>query len=661
MTVDVEAVQDADASFAEAADRPGPLLHATRWLTPALLGTGILALLGCLLLTTSGAAALISALPDAGAGTRWALPVASFVAESAAVLAMGAGLLAVVMLRAGDGLCTPVRARILRAAGSLSLMASAGTAVLFLLTLSDLTARPLPEAITSAALLQLAGFWPGQLLIVSCVLGAAGGALAVSAARRTDSIRARFALVALVAALMPWALAGHTTSGSQDVAGPSMIVHVLAAGAWVGGLVAVVLFVRGGMVATVLPRFSTLALGCWVAIGLSGVVTGWLRLSQPSDLWATDYGRLLLVKLALLGVLGAFGWAHRRRLASRLFAATTAPGRALLRLAAVEVLVMGATMGVAGALSATPPPAVHAVGHESVHGTSRFERLLGHKVPVISPENLLALWRPDVFVLVLAVVFLLWYLLRTRRVVAGGARWPFARTGWAAAAVAITVVTFCSGIATYDAAVWSVAVAQQAITSMLIPLTIVLSRPWLLLHRGVTGSAAGRWLAALVRRGWLVLAISAGWTALVLFTPVALPALWNHAALLTVRFGDIAVGTIMFAALLRSTSQEDREPPRSRRTADLLLLAWFGVQAAVSGALLFGGSAAVRPWFGELNFAWITIAADERSAAIARMGIAIGVLLLWAIVQPRWDIRSDTAPIASEKDNSRNVVVTKNK
>ena len=432
MTVDVDAARDADApSPAVPADEAGPLPRATGWLIPALLGTGILALLGCLLLTTSGAAALISALPDAGAGTRWALPIASFVAESAAVLAMGAALLAVLIIPTGDGQHSAVRSRTLRAAGSLSLLAAAGTAVVFLLTLSDLTARPLPEAVTAAALLQLAGFWPGQLLIVSTLLGAAGGLLALAAGRRTGPISARFALAVLVAALVPWALAGHTTSGSQDVAGPSMIVHVLAAGAWVGGLVAVVLFVRGGLVATVLPRFSALALGCWVAIGVSGVVTGWLRLSEPSDLWTTDYGRLLLLKLALLGVLGGFGWAHRRRLASRLFAATSAPGRALLRLAAVEVLVMGATMGVAGALSATPPPAVHAVGHESVHGTSRFERLLGHKVPVISTENLLTLWRPDVVVIVLAAVFLLWYLRRARRVVASGGRWPVARTcGW---------------------------------------------------------------------------------------------------------------------------------------------------------------------------------------------------------------------------------------
>ena len=63
---------------------------------------------------------------------------------------------------------------------------------------------------------------------------------------------------------------------------------------------------------------------------------------------------------------------------------------------------MGATMGVATALSTTAPPVGHATGHDSAHGTSRIEALAGHRVPVISAENLALLWRPDVVVLLLS-------------------------------------------------------------------------------------------------------------------------------------------------------------------------------------------------------------------------------------------------------------------
>ena len=111
----------------------------------------------------------------------------------------------------------------------------------------------------------------------------------------------------LAAALIPWALGGHTTQAGQDIAASSLIVHVLAAGAWIGGLAIMVLHVRGELLTAVLPRFSTLALWCWISIGVSGVITGWLRVGQVSDLWTSGYGRLLLVKLLALGVLGTFG------------------------------------------------------------------------------------------------------------------------------------------------------------------------------------------------------------------------------------------------------------------------------------------------------------------------------------------------------------------
>ena len=57
-------------------------------------------------------------------------------------------------------------------------------------------------------------------------------------------------------------------------------------------------------------------------------------------------------------------------------------------------------------------------------------------------------------------------------------------------------------------------------------------------------------------------------------------------------------------------------------------MAWFALQAAVTGILLAGGAVAARPWFTELNIAWITVAQDERTAALIHLGIATVVLLL---------------------------------
>ncbi len=397
--------------------------------------------------------------------------------------------------------------------------------MVFLLTVSDLTARPLPDALTLPAIASVAAFGPGRLLVISTALSAAGALAALLTARslryagsavRGPQIRLVLSTGLLAAALIPWALGGHTTQSGADIAASSLIVHVLAAGAWIGGLAIMVLHVRSELLVTVLPRFSTLALWCWISIGVSGVITGWLRVGQVSDLWTTGYGRLLLVKLVALGVLGTFGYWHRRRLAAGLRARSIGNFGALLRLAAVEVLVMGATMGVATALSATAPPVGHAVGHEAAHGVPRIEAMAGHPVPVISLENLAVLWRPDVIVLLLVALSLSGYLIGVRRFRAAGGSWPAGRVCWAVAAAAAAVVALNSGIATYDGVVWSVTVTQQAITSMFVPLAVVLARPWELVRR--TGTV-GRLLGAVRAHPWLVLGSYAGWTVLCLVDP----------------------------------------------------------------------------------------------------------------------------------------------
>src|SRR4051794_3136012 len=87
--------------------RTGP-----RWLLPGVLAAGIVALLICLLAGGTVGASAVSGLPDAGAGTRWALPMAAFIAETAAVLAFGAALLAGTLIPAVNRQSRATAARI---------------------------------------------------------------------------------------------------------------------------------------------------------------------------------------------------------------------------------------------------------------------------------------------------------------------------------------------------------------------------------------------------------------------------------------------------------------------------------------------------------------------------------------------------------------------
>jgi putative copper export protein len=75
---------------------------------------------------------------------------------------------------------------------------------------------------------------------------------------------------------------------------------------------------RGAMVAELIQRFSPVALAGAGVVGISGVVTSWLKLKTLSALWTTPFGYVLLIKLALVGIIAALGAWNWRRLTPKL-------------------------------------------------------------------------------------------------------------------------------------------------------------------------------------------------------------------------------------------------------------------------------------------------------------------------------------------------------
>jgi len=87
---------------------------------------------------------------------------------------------------------------------------------------------------------------------------------------------------------------------------------------WVGGLVALFALFRTGERAGVLvSRYSTLALVSFGLVASSGMVSGFIRLYQPSDLFS-PYGLLLIGKASLLVVLGLMGVRYRAGLVDKI-------------------------------------------------------------------------------------------------------------------------------------------------------------------------------------------------------------------------------------------------------------------------------------------------------------------------------------------------------
>ena len=173
--------------------------------------------------------------------------------------------------------------------------------------------------------------------------------------------------VALVAARTPSAAvaaAGITTVGlvartvgghmsASAVGAVAIGLHVLAAAVWCGTLAALVLTVgHRGQWARVLPRFSDLSLVCVIALLIGGFIGALVAMSSLAQVFATGYGRVLLIKIVLTVVLLVLARRNRGRwlpaAKSHRVTAETSLSRSLTELA---IMVVALTM--AGALSVT--------------------------------------------------------------------------------------------------------------------------------------------------------------------------------------------------------------------------------------------------------------------------------------------------------------------
>jgi len=154
-------------------------------------------------------------------------------------------------------------------------------------------------------------------------------------------------------------------------------VHLIATTIWIGGLAQLVVAVpaalpalggtgRGRLLAAVIPRFSTWALGAVGALVITGLYQTWLEVGGPDALTATPYGQTLIVKIALLVPLLALGAANLLVLSPRVAKAVERGSRAavgrlgglerLFRLAVLAEVALGVIiLGVVGVLTSLEP------------------------------------------------------------------------------------------------------------------------------------------------------------------------------------------------------------------------------------------------------------------------------------------------------------------
>ncbi len=331
-------------------------------LTPWLVGSALVSVVVLVVVLDAGGGApqpSPAGLPDAGPVTGWGLPLVRLLVDLAGFLTVGMALIASRVIDVD-----PVAAdEALPAAGRFAAV-WAGLAVLqSLLFVSDEQARPLLSADFRSLESLLDGLGQSaeakamllQAALAACVAFAAG------ISRKPAGAMATLTLALL--AFLPQALTGHAATGNRLLGSTTLFLHVGAASLWVGGLAALAWAALHGRVplANAVPRYSALALGCVIAVAVSGTLNAWVRLGSLDALFGSAYGAIVLAKVVALAVLAGFGWLHRQHTVDLLRTwrrrrdiPTGTP--LFVGLAAIELAVMAVTVALAVGLSRTPTP-----------------------------------------------------------------------------------------------------------------------------------------------------------------------------------------------------------------------------------------------------------------------------------------------------------------
>ena len=207
--------------------------------------------------------------------------------------------------------------------------------------------------------------WQFRLGAIAAALVLTVSALAGNDVPRRPAILAIWLLSVVLLASLAW-ISHAAAARVQPIGLIGDALHLCAAGAWIGGLLPLVICLTRARVSSaiakiiplVLGRFSTLSLCCVSVLIASGISNSWLLVGSVHALFTTLYGWLLLFKLALFGILIGFG--ARNQLAIKAASVSTAQTRSvflqqLRRNVISEICLGAAVVAIVACLGVTPP------------------------------------------------------------------------------------------------------------------------------------------------------------------------------------------------------------------------------------------------------------------------------------------------------------------
>ncbi|MDY0908172.1 cytochrome c oxidase assembly protein [Microbacterium sp. CFBP9034] len=495
----------------------------------------------------------------------------------------------------------------------------------------------------------------GRTWLITTVAGAALTVLTFAVRSWTATL---FVAILALAALVPMGTQGHSGEEAyHHEAMTALILHIIAAAVWLGGLLLMVLvrpLLARDRVAVVVTRYSSIALAAFAVVAVSGTVRAAIGL-QSWEALLSPYGVILGVKIVALIGLGVFGAWYRTRLIGRL--SGDAASRAFWTLIAFEFVLMGAASGAAAALARTPPPP------SSLPPFTRTpaEILTGAPLPVeLTPERWLTAWNIDLLWAVAAGFGVFFYLAGVWRLRRRGDDWPLYRTVmWVAGLVLLVWVTG-GVINVYQDYLFSMHMVGHMLLTMAIPLLLVAGAPVTLAARAIRkrddGTRGGReWIlwavhspvARVLTNPFVAAGLFIGSLWVFYYTDLFRWSLYDHLGHEWMVAHFLFTGYLFVLTLIGIDPVPYRLPYAGRL---LLLIGIMAMHAFFGIAIMMQSGLMVAEWFGSMGRTWGATPLEDQYAGggvawsigeIPTLILAITVAIQWSRSDARDQKRRD--------------------
>jgi putative copper resistance protein D len=617
--------------------------RALRAAGPVILVVSALVVLVWALAFGGGAAPL--AIGDPGPIARWGLPVAKLLVNLSAAGMVGALVVGLFSLKAGEREFDIA----LDAASVSAAVFTVSAAATGFLTFID-AFNPAIDAGPEFGS-QLGRFLVetevGRTWLITTVAGAALTVLTFAVRSWTATF---FVALLALAALVPMGTQGHSgEEANHHEAMTALILHIIGAAVWLGGLLLMVMvrpLLDRDRVATVLARYSSVALAAFVIVALSGTVRAVIGLRDGGAL-LSPYGAILGVKIVALVLLGALGAWYRLRLIGRL--REDAASRTFWTLVACELALMGVASGAAAALARTPPP----VPSTLPETRTPAEVLTGAPLPPeLTPDRWLTAWNIDLLWAVIAGFAVFFYLAGVWRLRRRGDAWPVYRTIMWVAGMALLVWVTGGVINVYQDYLFSMHMVGHMLLTMAIPLLLVTGAPVTLAARAIRkredGSRGGReWIlwavhspvSRVLTNPFVAAGLFIGSLWVFYYTDLFRWSLYDHLGHEWMVAHFLVTGYLFALTLIGIDPVPYRLPYPGRL---VLLIGIMAMHAFFGIAIMMQSGLMVAEWFGSMGRQWGMPPLEDQyfGGGVAWSIGEIPTLILAVIVAIQWS-RSD--------------------